>query len=419
MSEKKIKLTIIILIVLLLMITIGVFLLPNDKQTKEETKYELVDKKMYLLFDDTVYESDSINSVHKIEISKGSEVHVEECNNTGWCKITVDDCTGYVQKNLLSEEKINEEVNEPEIEEPEEPEEKDQIEESTPEVIIEQVNETVYASTDANIRSEMNYGNNVVGVLKFNESITRIGIIGEWSLVRYNDQDCYIVSSVLMKNKIERKPINTNVVQDGTIDPSKPMVALTFDDGPGLSSTTRILDTLEKYNVKATFFDLGYLMAARPDIVKREATLGEVGTHTYNHTDLNKATADLINNDLNKVNNIFINILGTKPTLLRPPYGNANATVKSLITDMAIINWNVDTLDWKTRNSEQIINKVISAGDLNGDIILFHSIYESTADAIEYIVPYLINEGYQIVTVSELATYKGVALTTGLIYYHF
>ncbi len=105
--------------------------------------------------------------------------------------------------------------------------------------------------------------------------------------------------------------------------------------------------------------------------------------------------------------------------MLRPPYGNANVFVRQHITDMAIINWNVDSLDWKYRNKDLTLNEIYKYGDLNGKIILMHSIHAATAETVEILVPELLNRGYQIVTVSELAKYKGYTLQTGKIYYDF
>lgn len=416
MNKKSYLIISLISLILVLVITIGVLCIP-EKENKEINEYQKIDKEMYLIFDDTLYHEDNIGSVHDSELPKGVTVYVEECNEL-WCKVNYNDTEGYIQKNLLTEEEIKkDEVIEDPIEE-QPPVEQPPVEEPKPEATMIPKNDIMYASTDANIRSSMDYGDNIVGVLKYNEPIERIGIIDKWSVVKYNNQECYVSTSILMANKIERKEINTNVKQDGSVDPTKPMVAITFDDGPG-PTTRRILDTLAKYNVKATFFDVGRNMSRYPDIVKREAEIGEVGTHTYSHPNLNTLSIDALQNELNSAKKAYRDILGYDPKLIRPPYGNANANVKGLIPDMAIINWNIDTLDWKSRNADAVIDQVLRIQDLNGSIVLFHGIYESTADAIDYIVPYLINQGYQLVTVSELASYKGVQLTTGTIYHKF
>ena len=221
--------------------------------------------------------------------------------------------------------------------------------------------------------------------------------------------------------QIEETPQVSNLTQSTRqIDINKPMVALTFDDGPNPINTNKILDTLEKYNVVATFFDLGYLVENNPQVVKREEKLGcEVGNHSYRHVDLNKLNAEQIQQDMEQSEGAFEKALGHKTKLFRPPYGKANNTVKSTIT-YPLINWNVDTVDWESRDASKIIDKFREIANYDGKIILMHSIYASTAKAVETIVPELLEKGYQLVTVSELANNRGYEnLENGRIYYGF
>lgn len=211
----------------------------------------------------------------------------------------------------------------------------------------------------------------------------------------------------------------TTTNKNRKINAKKPMVALTFDDGPNGTATPKILNTLEKYGVVATFFDLGQNIANYPKVVKREEELGcEVASHTYSHKNLNTLSTKQIQNDLNKAIKAYENVLGHKPALVRPPYGNANATVKKAI-NYPLINWDIDTLDWKSRNASKILNEVHKYSDYDGRIILMHGIYDSTADAVAKLVPELINKGYQLVTVSEMAQYKGITLKPGKVYLNF
>lgn len=187
---------------------------------------------------------------------------------------------------------------------------------------------------------------------------------------------------------------------------SKKMVALTYDDGPNPVATNAILDTLEKYNAKATFFDLGYLVEKYPDVVKREAALGcEVGSHSYDHKNFNKMTSSEIAADIQKTAAIFQKVLGKEPTVFRPPYGACDENVKKLIP-MPIYLWSVDTLDWKSRDAKAVMDVIKSSGDLDGKVILMHGIYGSTAEATAELVPYLQKQGYELVTVSELIQAK-------------
>lgn len=189
-------------------------------------------------------------------------------------------------------------------------------------------------------------------------------------------------------------------------DSGQKMVALTFDDGPNPKNTNAILDTLEKYHAKATFFDLGSLVEKYPAVVKREAALGcEVASHSYQHDNFTKLTAAQIKEDIRKTDAAFQSVLGESPSLFRPPYGAYNETTTSLIP-MPIALWSVDTLDWKSRNAEAILKEIEAAGNLDGKVILLHGIYSSTAEAVKTLVPALQKEGYQLVTVSELIQKK-------------
>lgn len=201
------------------------------------------------------------------------------------------------------------------------------------------------------------------------------------------------------------------------IGSSKKMVALTFDDGPNPVNTNAILDTLEKYNAKATFFDLGNLVEKYPTVVKREAALGcEVGSHSYQHDNFTKMTAAQMKEDIRKTEAAFQSVLGKSPSLFRPPYGAYNETTTALIP-MPIALWSVDTLDWKSRNAEAILKEIEAAGNLDGKVILLHGIYSSTAEAVKTLVPALQKEGYELVTVSELIQEKyGDTPTVGKAY---
>lgn len=285
------------------------------------------------------------------------------------------------------------------------------------------INETVYAMSSINVRDRDSKYANKIGMLNYGDSVNRTGIgKNGWSRVQYNKKIAYVSSEYLSKNKpkpIEHHDIEFNINSNRKIDPNKPMVALTFDDGPNPIATPRILDTLEKHKAVATFFDLGTCMRSYPNITKREKAIGcEIGSHTYSHKNLNNLTEKEIQDDINAAASIYENTLNEKLRLVRTPYGNANNTVKATL-DYALINWDVDTLDWKTKNANSILKEIRSYKSLDGRIILMHSIYNSTADAVETLVPELINKGYQLVTVSELAKYKGYKLETGNIYYNF
>lgn len=201
-----------------------------------------------------------------------------------------------------------------------------------------------------------------------------------------------------------------------TPDPDKPMVALTFDDGPS-KKTERILDVLEQYGAHATFFVVGTQLEKFQELTKRASDLGcEVGNHTYNHKNLTKISPDEIREQINGVNALVLEATGREMALVRPPYGAGikDETVKKNVP-YPLIMWTIDTLDWSTRDTESTL-AVIRQEVKDGSIVLMHDLYDATAAAVETIVPELIEQGYQLVTVSEMFAAKGIALEPGKYY---
>lgn len=202
-----------------------------------------------------------------------------------------------------------------------------------------------------------------------------------------------------------------------TIDPYAPMVALTFDDGPHEEFTAQILDVLEQYHAVATFFEVGYNARHYPDLLCRMAELGcEIASHTNSHYDLTTLSRDAMLTDLAKLDQIIYDATGMMPTLVRPPYGATNSMVR-YESGRAMILWTVDTQDWRYRDAQTLIDYLQNYGDLDGEVVLMHSIHGSTAEAMATVVPWLIEQGYQLVTVSELmAYYYGVLLEANKCY---
>lgn len=189
------------------------------------------------------------------------------------------------------------------------------------------------------------------------------------------------------------------------IDPSKPMVALTFDDGPDGTCSDRILDVLEENHALATFFEVGRNVLACPEPVARMVEMGcEVASHSNAHKNLSKLKKATLLKDLATADEAFAAAGAEVPTLVRPPYGAVNKTVKNA-TGRAMITWTIDTEDWRSRDAQTVADYVMNYGDLDGEIILMHSTYKSTAQAVAVLVPWLQEQGYQLVTVSELMAY--------------
>ena len=209
-----------------------------------------------------------------------------------------------------------------------------------------------------------------------------------------------------------------DVPPQGNIDPSKPIIALSFDDGPGIY-TAQFLDLFEKYGVRATFCTIGNLVNTQTDALVRAVNMGcEVIGHSWDHKNMAKLSADAVRKQLTDTHDVIESVTGTSVAMFRPPYGAVSDTLKDVAADMgmAIIYWSVDPEDWNTNDSDSVFNAVMQAVK-NGSIILSHEIYKSTLNAYTRIIPELLSRGYQIVTVSEMLQYKYGDLTPGHIYY--
>lgn len=204
------------------------------------------------------------------------------------------------------------------------------------------------------------------------------------------------------------------------IDPAKPMVALTYDDGPYDKVTGKILDKLDQYGGHATFFMVGKRAEKYPALLQRMADQGcELANHTYDHTSMNQLNPDELKESLLHTNQIIYESCGRMPVLMRPVGGNKNAAGLTAVGQigMTAIMWSVDTLDWKTRDAASTLEKVRTQVK-DGDIILMHDLYEETAEASMMIIDELASQGYQLVTVSELASYRG-GIEAGNVYSKF
>ncbi|WFA08433.1 polysaccharide deacetylase family protein [Tissierella sp. Yu-01] len=209
--------------------------------------------------------------------------------------------------------------------------------------------------------------------------------------------------------------VNDNSTITKVISLDKPMIALTFDDGPYTRATIPILDTLKEHNVVATFFVLGNRVPKYQDIVRRMVMEGhEIGNHTYSHMQLTSLSKANIKDQLDRTQKAVFEVAGIEPKIMRPTYGSHDNKIREVI-NMPMILWSIDPQDWKVKDPEKIANHILSRAK-NGDIILLHDIFESTAGAVEIIVPELLNRGFQLVTVSELYEYNGEILSVGNIY---
>lgn len=176
-------------------------------------------------------------------------------------------------------------------------------------------------------------------------------------------------------------------------------VALTFDDGPG-QHTERLLDELASAQAPATFFLLGQNVVRHPRVVARMAAAGhEIGNHTWDHKQLTKLGVEAQRREIDRAATAIADA-GARATVFRPPYGSHNATTDA-VAGLPVVLWDVDTLDWKTRDTDATVKAALS-GAKRGSIVLMHDIHEPTVAAVPRIVAGLRERGFTLVTVSEL-----------------
>ena len=207
--------------------------------------------------------------------------------------------------------------------------------------------------------------------------------------------------------------------EDGKYDETKqrPMIALTFDDGPG-EYTEELINCLVENNAKATFFMLGQNVEAYPEIAKKLSDAGmELGNHSYSHPDLVTIGAEAAAQQVSNTDAALKAATGFEATVMRPPGGSFNDSVKAAINHPLII-WSIDTRDWATKSEDQTYQVVMDNAQ-DGSVVLMHDIHEWSVKAAIRMIPDLIAKGFKLVTVSELAEAKGETLQSGNAYYYF
>ncbi len=208
------------------------------------------------------------------------------------------------------------------------------------------------------------------------------------------------------------------VDQQVGIDKDKKMIAITLDDGPG-QYTNQLLDVLEENNSHATFFLLGMNLGSKYEKeLKRMVALGcELGNHTTNHARLTELSGSEVEEEINTTNQTVQNLVEEIPTVMRPPYGATDEFVGEHV-GLPMVLWSMDTLDWKVKDAKRVADYMMSNVQ-DGDIVLLHDIHQTSVQALEIAIPKLLDEGYQLVTVSELANARNVKLKNGEKYSSF
>lgn len=210
--------------------------------------------------------------------------------------------------------------------------------------------------------------------------------------------------------EVSERKVNTEKVNK-IIDTNSKVIALTFDDGPSYY-TKDIIHILKENDAVATFFILGNKVKLYEDTLKLSIEYGnEIGNHTYNHKWLTKLNDEEIKKQIQDTQDIIEETLGITPTLFRPSYGSINKRVRNDI-DLDIVLWNIDTMDWKYKSVDKIVDRAVrNASD--GKIILMHETYSRTRDALSKIISILKEKEFTFVTISELKEIQNIRKQNG------
>jgi polysaccharide deacetylase family sporulation protein PdaB len=188
------------------------------------------------------------------------------------------------------------------------------------------------------------------------------------------------------------------------VDTPEKKVAISFDAAWGADYTEDLLGILKKYNVKTTFFLVGFWVDKYPEMVKRIDEEGhEIGNHSSRHPHMSQLSKQQIVEELTKTSSKIEAITNKKVTLFRPPFGDYNNRLIETCRELGlyVIQWDVDSLDYKDYGADAIVRKVLSKVK-NGSIVLFHNNATYTKDALPIILENLQREGYKVVPVSQL-----------------
>ncbi|MCW6676485.1 cell division site-positioning protein MapZ family protein [Aerococcaceae bacterium NML180378] len=207
----------------------------------------------------------------------------------------------------------------------------------------------------------------------------------------------------------EERPMNEEVAErlfecqalaqhlSGTAVDRRPMIALTFDDGPNDTYTPQVLDILAKHKVKGTFFVMGAYVDDHPEMAKRIVSEGhQIANHTYTHPDLAALSDEKVLQEIEWTQESIRDVTGVTPDLYRLPFGSGGARVVKLLKPMTSIIWNVDSEDWMSKNKQAIMNQVLSTLQRQS-ILLMHDTHQATPDALDELIPILKEKGYRFV----------------------
>jgi peptidoglycan-N-acetylglucosamine deacetylase len=306
-------------------------------------------------------------------LSISSIVEVFDVKSPLFVFVRSENLTGYIYKNTLG--KPLEEVR----------------------VVKEQKGVTVYSASSTSSKQ--------IGHLAVNSKVTMLAKYNGWVFVQTSELSGYVLGNGL---KYDTKPSKESIKKPTTPKPSvsgSKKIALTFDDGPNAKVTPQILNTLKKYNAKATFFVVGEAVKKHPTVLKEVFNAGhEIGNHTYNHAKLTTLTVKQMSLQIQSADSVIQAAIGQNPTVFRPPYGAYDKTVTNQLKVPNVL-WSIDTLDWKHHDPKKTF-QAVKDNAKPGSIVLMHDIHQATANALDDILAMLQKQGYEFVTVTELLNSK-------------
>lgn len=233
--------------------------------------------------------------------------------------------------------------------------------------------------------------------------------------INYDEIETYLKEEYKMDDIVI--PVLTPTKRNLNKYKNKKLIALTFDDGPS-NNTKYFIKELQKRDALVTFFVVGNRVKKYEDVLKEAYLMGnQIGSHTYSHKNLLYLNEEEITKEIEKTNEAIYNVIGTKPTIIRVPYGNINKKIRS-ISNMNHILWNVDTLDWKYKNSNRVYKEIIKHAE-DGNIILLHDIFKTSVNGVLKAIDELKKKGYEFVTIDEMVYLKNIKLDKSKTYFNF
>lgn len=229
-------------------------------------------------------------------------------------------------------------------------------------------------------------------------SIDQTGFVTELEVT----QELSEIGEVTVENVVTEVIDEPEALQPPPVDCQvTPCVALSFDDGPG-PYTTEILDILDEFGAGATFYPVGIQIRSWPGLIGAIFDAGhDIGNHTMSHPKLGNISVDAQQKEIVGLDNLIMEKIGVLPTTIRPPFGNLPQAPLPDPHNRPVVLWSVDSLDWKKRSAEGIIDEIfISVGA--GDIILMHELYQRSVDALPTILERLADKGLTVVSVADL-----------------